>query len=128
MPALLASRPVGLQIVLSDLVPLAFGAVCGIVLGTSKPIYTVLTLLALLGGFLAGLEHRGAGEGAARGEVGGLLFGVGILLAHGLAKTKAKSTLPDPEILLVVITALIGAGLGALGGALRGRRERRAQL
>ncbi len=126
MPTLLASRPISLQIVLSDLVPLAFGLVCGVLLGVSKPIYLVLTLVALLGAFLAGLEHRGGGEGAARGEVSGLLFGVGILLAHGLTKAKAKATLPDPEILLVVITTLVGAGFGALGGALRGRRERRA--
>lgn len=127
MPTLLTSRPVPIQIVLSDLVPLAFGIVCGVLLGVSKPVYLVLTLLAIVGGFLAGFEHRGGGEGAARGEVAGLLFGVGILLAHGLAKTKAKATLPDPEILLVVITTLVGAGLGALGGALRGRRERRAR-
>lgn len=126
MPTLLASRPISIQIVLSDLVPLAFGLVCGVLLGVSKPVYLVLTLFALLGAFLAGLEHRGWGEGAARGEVSGLLFGVGILLAHGLTKAKAKATLPDPEILLVVVTTLAGAGFGALGGALRGRRERRA--
>ena len=59
-----------------------------------------------------------------------LLFGLGILLANGIIDKEPKAELPDPEVLLIVITAGFGAGLGALGGRLRDRRakkERAAQ-
>jgi hypothetical protein len=37
-----------------------------------------------------------------------------------------KADLPEPEILLVVITTLFGIGLGALGGRSREKLESRA--
>ena len=123
-PPLLSSRSPGMQLVLGDVVPCAYGALCGVVLGASKPLYLLLSLLAAVGGFLAGFEHRGAGEGVARGLVGGLLFGTFILLAHRITGAHPKASLPNPEIVLVVLTALFGAGLGAAGGALRARRSR----
>jgi hypothetical protein len=124
MPTLMRARSPRMQVFLADVVPFAFGYVVGLALGISKPLYLVLSLLALAGAFLAGLEHVGAGEGAARGETGGLLYGVGLLLAYQLAEKKAKDKLPDPEIWLVVITTAVAVGVGALGGAVRARRER----
>src|SRR3982074_2549642 len=115
LPPLLWTRPAPVQLLLTDVVPLTYGAICGAVLGTSKGVYLVLQVFAVIGGVLAGIEHETPAEGAARGEVGGLLFGTGILLAHGLANTKAKASLPDPEILLIVITTVGGVILGALG-------------
>ena len=123
LPPLLWTRPAAVQLLLSDGVPLVYGAICGVVLGASKGVYLVLQVFAVIGGFLAGLEHETPAEGAARGEVAGLLFGIGILLAHGLADTKAKASLPDPEILLVVITAVGGVILGALGARWRAGRS-----
>jgi hypothetical protein len=126
LPPLLWTRPAAIQLLLTDVVPLGYGAVCGVVLGASKDVYLVLQLFAIIGGFLAGLEHEKPAEGAARGEVGGLLFGIGILLAHGLTDTKAKAALPDPEILLVVITMAGGVILGALGARWRAGRTAKA--
>jgi hypothetical protein len=108
-------------------VPLIFGAVVGWVLGVSEPIYLVLSLLGILGGFAAGLEHEYGLEGFYRGLLGGLLFGLGILLANGIIDKEPKAHLPDPEVLLIVITGGFGAGLGALGATLRDRRSRRAK-
>ncbi len=119
---LLRERSHGLEMVLVVVVPVVFGAVTGIVLGLSEPVYLVLTLLGILGGFLAGMEHEGALEGFYRGLLGGLLFGTAILTANGLADEPPKAHLPDPEVLLITITAAFGAALGALGGGMRARK------
>jgi hypothetical protein len=106
-------------------IPLVFGAITGWVLGISEPVYLVLSLLGILGGFAAGLEHEYGLEGFYRGLLGGLLFGLGILLANGIIDKEPKAHLPDPEVLLIVITGGLGAGLGALGGRMRDRRTAR---
>lgn len=105
--------------------PLVYGAITGLLLGVDEVAYIALSLLAVLGGFGAGLEHDSVLEGLYRGLFGGLLFGTAILLAHGLAGAAPEAELPDPEILLTAITASAGAGLGALGARSRIRRERR---
>jgi hypothetical protein len=124
MPPLLSSRSMGMQFVLANLVPCVAGAVCGVLLGVSGGAYLVLTVLAIGGGYFAGLEHRDASEGLARGVVGGVQFGALILLAHELEGSSAKADLPHPAILLVVLTTLFGALLGYLGGRTRQRRTR----
>jgi hypothetical protein len=122
LPRLLETRPLSHQWLLGDVIPLLFGCLTGWALGDSKGLFFVLALLAAVGGFLAGMEHPTPAEGAARGEVGGLLFGLGILLIHGLSDTRAKASLPDPEILQIVITTVAGMALGAAGAAVRARR------
>jgi hypothetical protein len=97
----------------------AFGALCGWLLGVNKTAYLVLSLLAIAGGYIAGQEHDGAGEGAIRGVIGGLLFGGSILLVHEATGKAPKADIPDPKILLVVITTAAGVILGALGGRRR---------
>jgi hypothetical protein len=120
---LLRTRPLPLQLVLAGVVPIVFGAICGWLLGVDKTAYLILSLLAIAGGYYAGQEHDGAGEGAIRGLVGGLLFGGAILLVHEATGKSAKAKLPDPEIILVAITAVAGVILGALGGRARARKE-----
>ena len=127
MPPLLASRTPPLQMVLGVVVPALFGVVTGILLGFSEPAYLAFSILGILGGFFAGLEHRGAGEGAIRGFNGGLLFGAFILLAHEVSGKEPKAHLPHPEILLAVITTLFGVALGSLGGWVRARRHAKEQ-
>jgi hypothetical protein len=122
---LLKDRTAALEGVIVVVVPLVFGAITGIMLGVSEAVYLVLSLLGILGGFGAGLEHEYALEGFYRGLLGGLLFGFGILLAHGLADTEPKAHLPEPEVLLIAITAGFGAVLGALGGRTRERHARK---
>jgi hypothetical protein len=113
---------VPVQIALAVVVPAVFGAICGWLLGVNRTAYLVVSVLALLGGYAAGTEHKGAGEGALRGVLGGTLFGGFILIANELIGKEPKADLPDPKILLVAITLGIGAMLGALGGRARARR------
>ena len=75
-----------------------------------------------MGGVAAGFEYLGAGPGTLRGLLGGALYGSSILIAHEIEGSAAEADLPDPAVVLVVLTVIIGAGLGALGGWLRRRR------
>ena len=79
--------------------------------------------IGIIGGFLGGIEHRGAEEGVVRGLLGGLVFGSFILLGHKLAGTDPKADLPDPQVGLVIVTTVVGGILGGLGGRYRARRE-----
>jgi hypothetical protein len=112
---LFRDRGRGAQILLAVVAPFALGAVLGVVLGISSGGYWGLSALAALGGFLAGFEHEGGADGARRGVLGGALFGAGLLLAHAIAGTHAKVSLGSVPLLLVLIDAIIGALLGALG-------------
>jgi hypothetical protein len=124
-PTLFRDRPRPVQIVLGGAVPLIFGAVVGIVLGASSGAYWALSALAALGAIVAGLEHQDGWGGADRGLVGGALYGLGILLAHAIAGTHAKVSLGGFPPLLIVIDAIAGMLLGAIGGRLaRAMRER----
>lgn len=123
---LLVDRPPAAQLVIAVAVPALFGVLCGVMLVVSEPAYVVLSLLGILGGIGAGFDHRGAGEGAVRGVVGGVLFGSLILVTHELSGKDALSNLPDPPVLLAVATGVLGTLFGAIGGALRERVERRA--
>jgi hypothetical protein len=125
-PDLLESHPPQTQLILALVVPSVFGVVTGIVLGISEIGYLILSILGIAGGYLAGKEHIGAGEGATRGFTGGILFGTFILAGHALTGLERKAHLPEPEILLVVITTVFGVGLGALGGRSREKVESRA--
>ncbi len=110
------SRPV--QVILGGVIPFLFGAVVGVVLGISSAGYWAVIALAALGGFLAGFEHQDGWGGADRGLVGGALFGAGVLIAHAIAGTHAKVSLGSFPPLLVVIDAIAGMLIGALGGRL----------
>ncbi len=125
-PDLLESHPPERQMILMLVVPAVFGIVTGIFLGVSEILYLVLSILGIGGGYMAGKEHIGARDGAIRGFTGGILFGTFILAAHALTGLDRKAHLPEPEILLVVITTLFGIGLGALGGRSREKIESRA--
>jgi hypothetical protein len=125
-PDLLESHPPRLQLILALVVPAVFGILAGILLGISEIAYLVISVLAIGGGYFAGKEHIGASEGATRGFTGGILFGTFILAGHALTGMERKAHLPEPEILLVVITTVFGIGLGALGGRSREKIESRA--
>ena len=125
-PDLLESHPPERQMILMLVVPAVFGIVTGIFLGVSEIVYLVLSILGIGGGYMAGKEHIGAREGAIRGFTGGILFGTFILAAHALTGLDRQAHLPEPEILLVVLTTVFGIGLGALGGRSREKIESRA--
>jgi hypothetical protein len=122
LPPPFEERPVSLQVVGGVLVPVVFGLIAGLVMGWNEVAYWLLVgPLAVLGGFLGGTEHRGLDEGLVRGAIGGLIFGSFILLGHEIANNEPKVHLPDPQSGLVFATTLIGAILGAAGGAYAAR-------
>lgn len=106
--------------------PVLFGLLCGFLLGISEGPYLIATVLSVLGGYFAGYEHAGVRGGAKRGVIGGTLFGSSILIGHAIHGGDAKADLPDPEVLLILLTAVFGTILGSLGGRSRERAEARA--
>ena len=122
---LLRERSHGAEMALVVLVPVIFGAITGYFLGESEAVYTVLALLGIIGGFFAGLEHGGALEGFYRRILCGLLFRTAIPATNGLIDEEPKAHLPDPEVMLIVITGAFGAALRALGGWFRLRSDRK---
>ena len=123
---LLAERRLGEQVFIVLVLPSLYGAICGVMLGISGGLYTLLTVLGILGGIGAGYDHSTPGEGALRGIAGGALFGTFILLAHAVAGAHAKTKLPDPHVVLPIATTVISIALGAIGGAIRARQLRAA--
>ena len=126
LPPLLSEHPPVLRFVLAGVVPAVYGAITGIFLGVSEPVYLVLSAIGVLGGIGAGFDHVGARSGAARGVVAGVVFGAFILIAHELSGEAAEAHLPEPAILLVGVTTALGVLFAAIGGALRAGVERRA--
>jgi hypothetical protein len=126
LPPLLEEHPRSLQIVLACVVPAIFGAITGYFLGVSEVTYLVLSVIGIVGGVGAGFDHLGAAAGAKRGLLAGAIFGASILIAHGIHGATAKADLPDPEVVLILITAILGMGFGAIGGWLRKRLHARA--
>ena len=120
-PPLLAEHPRWVQVSLAVVLPALFGALTGYFLGVSEATYLVLGLLGVLGGIAAGFDHHGADAGARRGFLGGAIFGTSILIAHEISGADPKADIPDPAILLIVLTTVLGVAFGTLGGWLRAR-------
>jgi hypothetical protein len=128
LPPPFFERPFWLQVVGGIVVPMVFGILSGFALGWNEILYIVLAgPIAILGGFLAGVEHRETDEGVLRGLIGGLVFGSFILIGHEIMNNEPKAELPEPQSGLVFVTALGGAILGGLGARYRKRQERRLE-
>jgi hypothetical protein len=125
---LFEDRPVAAQIVGGIVVPMIFGLVTGFALAWNEVAYLVLVgPVGIMGGLLAGTEHRGADDGFVRGLIGGLVFSSFILLGLEILKEEPTAELPDPQAGLVFFITLVSGGLGAIGGAYRARLERRRE-
>lgn len=128
-PMLFRDRPRSTQVVLGGVLPAVIGGLAGVLIGASAAAYWAVAVVAGIGAFLAGFEHLDGWGGADRGMVGGVIYGVALLLVHALVGTHAKVSLGSFPPLLAVITAVVGAVLGACGGRLaRAQREQRAGL
>lgn len=125
LPPLLSEHPPVIRFALAVVVPAAYGAITGIFLGISEPVYLVLSIVGVFGGIAGGFDHVGPRAGAARGLLAGSLFGGFILIAHELSGEEAEAHLPEPAILLVLVIVVLSVALHALGGLLRARVERR---
>jgi hypothetical protein len=123
-PAFEDRKPVE-QIIGAVVITMVFGLLTGFALGWNEIVYYILVgPIALAGGFLGGMEHRGADEGFVRGALGGLVFGSFILLGLEILNDEPEAHLGEPQVGLVFVTTIVGSILGALGGAYRARRER----
>jgi 4-amino-4-deoxy-L-arabinose transferase-like glycosyltransferase len=125
LPPLLSERPPALRAPLIVIPALLAGFATGATLGLSAAAWTVANLLAALGGIGGGFEHESPAAGARRGALGGLAFGLALVLADALVVDQREATIADPAILQIVVTTAAGALLGALGGLLRARAMRR---
>ena len=123
LPPLLTDWPWAIRIVLAGLIPMGFGFLCGAVLGGSGGLYLALQALAAGGGYFAGLEHERPLHGRMRGILGGVLFGGFTLIGHEAVGGSDHGLIPDPGLILIAITATLGALLGTLGARTRQRLE-----
>ena len=128
LPPLLSHYPRPVQLFLVVVLPALYGALTGYLLGVSAPAYVVLSLLGVLGGIGAGLDHLGAAAGARRGVLAGSIFGGAILIAHAIHGASAKVDLPDPPVLLLVFTTVLAVAFGAFGGWIRERTVQPGEL
>ena len=124
MPPLLDDREPAMEFALVVVGPIVLGAIAGLLLGSTKAGYLIVSLVAIAGGIGAGLEHATPLEATYRGLFGGTLYGVSILTALELSNKAPKQSLPHHTILLVVITAAGGVLLGVIGSLARGRATR----
>jgi hypothetical protein len=112
------------QIVGAVVVTIVFGLVTGFALGWNEIVYYILVgPIALIGGFIGGMEHRGTDVGLVRGAMSGLIYGSYILLGLEIMNEEPEAYLGEPQAGLVFVTTFVGAIIGALGGAYRARRE-----
>jgi hypothetical protein len=124
LPPAFEERNAAQQIVGAVVVTMVFGLVTGFALGWNEIVYYILVgPIAIAGGFLGGMEHRGVDEGLVRGALGGLVYGSFILLGLEILNEEPEAYLGEPQAGLVFVTTIVGAILGALGAAYRARRE-----
>jgi hypothetical protein len=124
-PVLFIDRSRPAQVVLGGVVPAVIGAIQGILVGASSAAYWAVAVVAGIGAFVSGFEHRDGWGGADRGFFGGLIYGIALLLVHALVGTHAKVSLGSFPPLLAVVTAIAGMFLAAAGGRIaRALRER----
>jgi hypothetical protein len=125
LPPLLSERPSALRLPLIIIPALLAGFAAGATLGLSAAAWAIANVLAALGGVGGGFEHPSAGEGARRGALGGLAFGLALVLTDALLVDSREATIAEPAIVQAVVTTVAGALLGAVGGLLRARVTRR---
>jgi hypothetical protein len=126
-PVLFRDRPRPAQVVLGGVIPAIAGGVAGVLIGASSGAYWAWGLLAAIGSVVGGFEHQDGWGGADRGLVAGAIYGTALLLVHAIVGTHAKVSLGSFPPFLIVITAIAGMLLSALGGrTARVMRERRA--
>ena len=103
-----------------------FGIVTGMALGWNPYVFWVLAgPIAILGGVVGALEHRGADDGSIRGACAGLVFGSFALIGLEILDNEPVTYLSEPQVGFVFGAVVVGAVFGAVGGALREHLEGR---
>jgi hypothetical protein len=101
--------------------PLIGGFLTGATLAWSVGAWVLANVLATLGGFLAGFDHDRIGAAARRGAVGGLVFGLSLVLADALVVDDRVAKIASPPIAQAVLTAIAGTLLAIAGTWVRNR-------
>jgi hypothetical protein len=122
-PVPFASRSEGQKVIIGAVIPALVGGLAGFLVGASAAGYWVVAVLAGVGAFLGGFEHDGGWDAADRGFFGGVIYGTSLLLVHELIHNQAKVSLGSHPPFLVVVTALAGTLLSALGGRIARSRH-----
>ena len=125
-PVLFKDRSRPTQILLGGVIPAAIGALAGILIGVSTGAYWAVAVLAGIGSIFSGLEHEDGWGAADRGLAAGAIYGAALLLAHAAAGTHAKVSLGSHPPFLIVVTAIAGMLLCAIGGRIARVRRKRA--
>ncbi len=126
-PMLFRDRSRPAQIAIGGVIPAVFGAVAGVLIGVLTGAYWAIAAVAAVGSIVAGFEHQDGWGGADRGLIAGAVYGTALLIAHAIAGTNAKVSLGSFPPLLIIITAIAGMLLCAIGGRIaRLQRERSA--
>jgi len=125
-PILFRDRERPAQIVLGGVVPAIVGGVAGVLIGASSGAYWAYSAVIALATIVGGCEHGDGWDAADRGLIAGAIYGVALLLVHALAGTHAKVSLGSFPPFLVVITAIAGMLLSALGGRIARKLRERA--
>ena len=123
-PPLFERRSRVVQALLAGVLPIVFGAVCGVLLGTSALWFNVLTTAGALGALGAGFEHVGWRAGLLRGASGGALFAIALLTVDEVRGAPALAPLPVAIRGMAAFYAVAGIPFTLLGSWLRGKRER----
>jgi hypothetical protein len=85
-PTLFREQPRQAQLLAVVVAPAVIGAIAGVLLGVSSAAYWIVGLLAAMGAFVAGFEHLGGRDAAARGLFAGALYGIALLPVHAIAE------------------------------------------
>ena len=103
--------------------PILWGVLCGLAAGVSGGLYLVGVIIGILGGVAGGMQYRDRNSALVRGIVAGTLFGLAILLGIEISGSDPKADLPDPRILLLVLTIVPSIPLHWLGWRIRARQS-----
>ncbi len=122
-PPLLRDRPFAVQVVLAAVLPIAFGAGCGVLYGASGLWFNIVVTAGALGGTSAGFEHDDWRGGFLRGASGGALFAIALYATHEARRVPALAHLPLALPLMAIFYAVMGIPFGVLGAWLRARRR-----
>jgi hypothetical protein len=125
LPPLLSERPLAIRITFTVVLPLIGGFLTGAMLGVNATAWAVANVIAVIGGFLAGFDHDTTAGAARRGALGGLLFGLALVLADALVVDDRAAKIADPAIAQLLVTVPAGAVLAILGVSTRGKIARR---
>ena len=128
LPPAFEERPFALQLVGLVVVPVIFGLLTGFALGWSEVVYLIMVGPIALHRRVPGRHRapRRRGRRSSAAWSAGSCSAASSCSATRSPAPRPKAELPDPQVVLVILTTVVGGILGGLGGRFRARRETRA--